>query len=76
MLEKIDYFSRRGDEGGYPFTENFAKIIDLVFEPIPYLTLLYVNPSTKSKLLEAWSLTLVWSEAKLSNLLLGWWTRI
>ena len=36
MLEKINYFPRRGG-GGTPFAENSAKIINLIFEPFPYL---------------------------------------
>ena len=32
--ENINYFPRMG-EGGYPFAENSAKIINLIFEPFP-----------------------------------------
>ena len=41
MLEKINYFPRRGGggEGGTPFAENSAKIINLIFEPFPKLHL-------------------------------------
>ena len=37
MLEKINYFPRRGGggEGGTPFAENSAKTINLIFEPFP-----------------------------------------
>ena len=35
---KFNYFPRRGrgGGGGYPFAENSAKIINLIFEPFPY----------------------------------------
>ena len=46
MLEKINYFPRRGGggEGGTPFTENSAKIINLIFEPFPY-QIIIINQS-------------------------------
>ena len=32
---KLKLFSAKGGEGGYPFAENSAKIINLIFEPFP-----------------------------------------
>ena len=35
MSRKNYLFSAKGEGGGYPFTENSAKIIKLIFEPLP-----------------------------------------
>ena len=42
-VKKLIIFREGGEGGGDPFTENSAKIINLIFEPFPYSIVLLEN---------------------------------